>query len=376
MSDRTESLWRLPTSFRNSPHSPATPEPMWPSLAPASPASPLLFCWHMRDGMSSFSTVASGRRRVGKYHQSPDRGCRCPLRDAHQQFRAEGAQLVARSNREAIDWIERLVSERRVECGFLVFPGSSTQNGRSDLEALADELDAARRSGCSVRWVDEVRCRFKLHGGLQWDHQARFTRRHIFMGCWGSASTMVCACTRTRRWSACMTASRVVSRPRRRGACRGGVRRGERAGEQPRVASHQDCRVSFVRHCRRSRAVFDASRSERRQSSRAFLGYGRSVPLHAHPAYCRSIVPRDRRRRSSYRNRDRQRRELRAPHRVRASAFRDPGRSFRWSGQIIDRWTGFRISASIPHHAPSMSRPGFPATASHSAHWRDASSAT
>jgi glycine/D-amino acid oxidase-like deaminating enzyme/nitrite reductase/ring-hydroxylating ferredoxin subunit len=90
-----------------------------------------------------------------------------------RSFGTDGAQMVARSNREAIDWIERFVGERGVECGFTRVPGFLYSEHSGDLEVLADELDAARRSGCSVRWVDEVPLPFRTRGGVRWDHQAQ-----------------------------------------------------------------------------------------------------------------------------------------------------------------------------------------------------------
>lgn len=90
-----------------------------------------------------------------------------------RNFGEEGARLVARSSRDAIDWIEALVRETGIECGFERVPGYLYTERRSDIERLAGELDASRRAGSLVAWVDEVPLPFHTVGGVRWENQGQ-----------------------------------------------------------------------------------------------------------------------------------------------------------------------------------------------------------
>jgi glycine/D-amino acid oxidase-like deaminating enzyme/nitrite reductase/ring-hydroxylating ferredoxin subunit len=85
----------------------------------------------------------------------------------------EGARRVAQSSREAIQWIETLVREASLDCGFMRVPGYLYTEREKDVPWLADELDAARRAGCAVGWTDQVPLPFKTYGGVYWDNQAQ-----------------------------------------------------------------------------------------------------------------------------------------------------------------------------------------------------------
>ena len=87
-------------------------------------------------------------------------------------FGEDAARLVAQSSREAIDWIEQL-SASGSETGFSRVPGILYTEQRDDIEQLADELDAARRAGCAVSWVDAAPVPFATHGGVRWEAQAQ-----------------------------------------------------------------------------------------------------------------------------------------------------------------------------------------------------------
>ena len=88
-------------------------------------------------------------------------------------FGEEGARLVAASSRDAIDWIDAITRQAPMDCAFQRVPGYLYTERRPDLEALADELDAARRAGCAVAWSDDVPLPFPAHGAVRWDNQAQ-----------------------------------------------------------------------------------------------------------------------------------------------------------------------------------------------------------
>jgi glycine/D-amino acid oxidase-like deaminating enzyme/nitrite reductase/ring-hydroxylating ferredoxin subunit len=94
-------------------------------------------------------------------------------RELARTFGDEAAMLVARSSREAIDWIEALGKQTGVDTGFSRVPGILYTENREDIDQLADELNAAGRAGCAVTWVDSVPVPFSTHGGVRWEAQAQ-----------------------------------------------------------------------------------------------------------------------------------------------------------------------------------------------------------
>jgi glycine/D-amino acid oxidase-like deaminating enzyme/nitrite reductase/ring-hydroxylating ferredoxin subunit len=90
-----------------------------------------------------------------------------------RDFGEDGAKLAAASSRDAIDWIEALIRETGIECGFTRVTGFLYTERKTDVEQLADELDAARRAGCAVEWVDRVPLPFRTPGGIRWRNQAQ-----------------------------------------------------------------------------------------------------------------------------------------------------------------------------------------------------------
>jgi glycine/D-amino acid oxidase-like deaminating enzyme/nitrite reductase/ring-hydroxylating ferredoxin subunit len=90
-----------------------------------------------------------------------------------RSFGEESTRLIARSSREAIDWIEALALTVGADVGFARVPGYLYTERRGDLDMLANELDAASRAGCSVSWVDDAPVPFKTFGAIRWESQAQ-----------------------------------------------------------------------------------------------------------------------------------------------------------------------------------------------------------
>lgn len=89
-----------------------------------------------------------------------------------RDFGADAAQLVAKSSRDAISWIEKSICDS-VQCGFQRLPGYLYTERESDLDWLAEELDAARLAGCQVEWDDHPPLPFKTRGAVRWDNQGQ-----------------------------------------------------------------------------------------------------------------------------------------------------------------------------------------------------------
>jgi glycine/D-amino acid oxidase-like deaminating enzyme/nitrite reductase/ring-hydroxylating ferredoxin subunit len=90
-----------------------------------------------------------------------------------RDFGEANAKLVGESKRAALDRIEAFVRESGVDCGFTRLSGYLYAGRQEDVESLGNELDAARRAGCSVTWVDDVPLPFKAFGAVRWDRQAQ-----------------------------------------------------------------------------------------------------------------------------------------------------------------------------------------------------------
>jgi glycine/D-amino acid oxidase-like deaminating enzyme/nitrite reductase/ring-hydroxylating ferredoxin subunit len=88
-----------------------------------------------------------------------------------KDFGLDAATLVSRSKRDAIGQIESLASSLRV--AFERTPGYLYTERDADLDFLAKELDAARRAGSAVEWVDDVPLPFATKGAVRWDAQAQ-----------------------------------------------------------------------------------------------------------------------------------------------------------------------------------------------------------
>jgi glycine/D-amino acid oxidase-like deaminating enzyme/nitrite reductase/ring-hydroxylating ferredoxin subunit len=98
--------------------------------------------------------------------------------DAHyrrliRDFGEDAARLVAQSTRDAIAWMEATMTTAHIACGFERVPGYLYTERASDLDSLADELDAALHAGCAVQWTDEVPLPFQTAGGVRWEHQGQ-----------------------------------------------------------------------------------------------------------------------------------------------------------------------------------------------------------
>ncbi len=121
-----------------------------------------------------------------------------------RSFGAEAARLVARSNVEAIDWIERTARLLAIDCDFERVPAFLYSERAADLGTISEELEAARRAGLDGTWADEIPLPFPTAGGLRLDAQAQFHPRRFLLpiagrivarGSWILESTQVTGVT-------------------------------------------------------------------------------------------------------------------------------------------------------------------------------------
>lgn len=106
-----------------------------------------------------------------------------------KDFGQEGARLIAQSQRDAIAQIEELSAAMHADARFERTPGYLYTEDAKHVEWLADELDAARRAGCAVEWVDDVPVSFPTKGGVRFDGQAQVHALAYLAGLADEAST-------------------------------------------------------------------------------------------------------------------------------------------------------------------------------------------
>jgi glycine/D-amino acid oxidase-like deaminating enzyme/nitrite reductase/ring-hydroxylating ferredoxin subunit len=90
-----------------------------------------------------------------------------------QSFGKEGAALVARSSRAAIDQIARLVERTRADCDFARVPGYLFTERESGVDELKQELEAARNAGLPAE-PSHVPLPLVARAGICFPGQAQF----------------------------------------------------------------------------------------------------------------------------------------------------------------------------------------------------------
>ncbi len=99
-----------------------------------------------------------------------------------RDFGYEGAQLVARSNHDAIDLLERTSRTLGIECGFERVPAYLYSEHATDISILRKEFAAADRAGVPVEFTQEVPLPFATVGALRVARQAQFHPRQFLLG--------------------------------------------------------------------------------------------------------------------------------------------------------------------------------------------------
>jgi glycine/D-amino acid oxidase-like deaminating enzyme/nitrite reductase/ring-hydroxylating ferredoxin subunit len=98
-----------------------------------------------------------------------------------RDFGRDGARLVARSNHDAIDWIERTSNALGIDCRFERVPAYLYTERAGDLGFLRKEFAAAERAGVPVEFVNDVPLPFPTAGALRVARQAQFHPRDFLL---------------------------------------------------------------------------------------------------------------------------------------------------------------------------------------------------
>lgn len=97
-------------------------------------------------------------------------------------FGREGARLVAASSRAAIEHVALRVDRLRLACDFARVPGFLFSESSLDRDGLAEELEAARNAGLSVRLDTPTGLDLDVSTSLRFDGQARFDATAYTLG--------------------------------------------------------------------------------------------------------------------------------------------------------------------------------------------------
>lgn len=90
-----------------------------------------------------------------------------------KDFGVEGATLVGRTHRDAIEHISHLSNTYGIECAFARVPAYLYSERKQDLDGIREELDAARRAGVWGEWALRIPLPF-AKGGARFPNQAQF----------------------------------------------------------------------------------------------------------------------------------------------------------------------------------------------------------
>ena len=87
----------------------------------------------------------------------------------------EGARLAAESHTAAIDRVEKIVSDEKIDCGFERVEGYLFDPPNESSSQLEEEFEACRRAGISVKWADSAPIdNFHTGRAIQFPRQAQF----------------------------------------------------------------------------------------------------------------------------------------------------------------------------------------------------------
>jgi glycine/D-amino acid oxidase-like deaminating enzyme/nitrite reductase/ring-hydroxylating ferredoxin subunit len=101
-------------------------------------------------------------------------------RTIRSDFGPDGARVVARASRAAIELIRSFARTVTPRCDFTVVPGFLYTESATDVEMLEDELEAALEAGLVVSLTREVPLPFPVEAALRFEDQARFhPRRYL-----------------------------------------------------------------------------------------------------------------------------------------------------------------------------------------------------
>jgi len=96
------------------------------------------------------------------------------LSEIRRMHGEEATAAYARASLEAIDWIEREVRERAIDCGWERLPDVTWAADERQVAAVEQEADAARAAGLDVRATSDAPLPFAVAAAVALERQAQF----------------------------------------------------------------------------------------------------------------------------------------------------------------------------------------------------------
>ena len=180
--DRSESVWIA-----------TTPETDYPSLETdldvdvaivGGGLTGLVAAWHLVEAGRRVAVLEQRRVAFGETgHTTAHLTALVDTRYSRieRSFGQDAARLVAQSHVEAIDWIEHTARRFAIQCDFERVAAFLYSERPADLDAIREELDAARRAGLNAAWEHAVPLPFPTAGGLRLEGQAQFHPRRFLL---------------------------------------------------------------------------------------------------------------------------------------------------------------------------------------------------
>lgn len=92
----------------------------------------------------------------------------------YKDFGEETIKVVAQSRIEGINFIEKQVLQKNIDCDFKRVPGYWYSETSDSLDEIREEVKYASMAGLNVQWHDKVPLPFNNFGGLEFKHEAEF----------------------------------------------------------------------------------------------------------------------------------------------------------------------------------------------------------
>ena len=98
-----------------------------------------------------------------------------------KSFGEEGARAYAKSNQQAIEWMEGLIDERGIDCDWRRKPSYVYGSSEDDRSQLEQEAAAARRAGLPADFTTDTELPFDVPGAVRFGEQAEFHPRKYLL---------------------------------------------------------------------------------------------------------------------------------------------------------------------------------------------------
>jgi glycine/D-amino acid oxidase-like deaminating enzyme/nitrite reductase/ring-hydroxylating ferredoxin subunit len=126
------------------------------------------------------STIATGESGYTTAHLTEVIDTRYHKLISH--FGESGARMAALSSRAAIDRIESLCEQHKIDCGFERLPGYLYTEHRDEIDELRKETEAMRKVSVNAEMLDDLPEAFRSIGAIRIENQAQFHPRKYMLG--------------------------------------------------------------------------------------------------------------------------------------------------------------------------------------------------